>query len=68
MGNRTHEQSWARLYSVSTVAGRLDVSEDTVRRLINRGDLTAIRIGTAVRVAAAELDSFLERRREEATR
>jgi excisionase family DNA binding protein len=51
-----------RLYSISTVADRLDVSPDTVRRLLARGDLTPIRIGSAVRIAAAELESFVERR------
>jgi excisionase family DNA binding protein len=69
MSERTHEpRSETRLYAISTVADRLDISEDSVRRLIARGDLTAIRIGSSVRVAAAELESFVERRREAATR
>jgi excisionase family DNA binding protein len=69
MSNRTHEPTLGtRLYSVDTVADLLDVSQDTVRRLIARKDLTALRIGSSVRVAAAELESFVERRREAATR
>jgi excisionase family DNA binding protein len=51
-----------QLLSVTTVAERLDVSQDTVRRLIARGELSAIRIGAAVRVAAADLEAFLDRR------
>jgi excisionase family DNA binding protein len=66
MGSRTQEPepgSRTHLYSIAKVADRLDLSRDTVRRLIGRGDLTAIRIGSSVRVSAAELESFLERRR-----
>jgi excisionase family DNA binding protein len=69
MSERTHEpRSETRLYAISTVADRLDVSKDTVRRLIASGDLTAIRIGSSVRVAAAELESFVKGRREGASR
>jgi excisionase family DNA binding protein len=56
------------LYSISTVAERLEVSPDTVRRLLASGDLTAVRIRSAVRIAAAELESFVERRRRGARR
>jgi excisionase family DNA binding protein len=63
MSERTQEpRSGTRLYSVSKVANRLDVSQDTVRRLIDRGDLMAIRIGSSVRVLAVDLESFVERR------
>jgi excisionase family DNA binding protein len=64
MSSRTQESAaGTRLYSVGTVADRLDVSQDTVRRLIARGELTPIRIGSAVRISAAELESFVERQR-----
>lgn len=64
MSSRTHEShSEGKLLSIATVADRLDVSRDTVRRLVARGDLPAIRIGSAVRVSAVEFDSFLESRR-----
>lgn len=52
-----------RLLSVSEAAGTLAVSVRTVRRLIQRGDLIAHRIGRVVRVLADELTSSLERRR-----
>jgi excisionase family DNA binding protein len=65
MSNRTHDpHAESKLYSIATVAERLDVSQDTVRRLIANGELTAIRIGSCVRVEAIEFESFLERRRE----
>jgi excisionase family DNA binding protein len=51
------------LYSVASVAGRLDVSEDTVRRLIAGGELTPIRIGSAVRIDAVDLEAFIARQR-----
>jgi excisionase family DNA binding protein len=56
------------LYSIATVAERLAISQDTVRRLIARSELTAIRIGSAVRVDAAELEAFLDRQRAEGHR
>jgi len=65
MSNRTHEPpSESKLYSIATVAERLEVSQDTVRRLIAQGELAAIRIGSNVRVEATEFESFLGRRRE----
>jgi excisionase family DNA binding protein len=64
MGSRTHEATnGTRLYSVRTVANLLDVSQDTVRRLIERQELAVIRIGSAVRITAADLESFIERHR-----
>jgi putative molybdopterin biosynthesis protein len=64
MSSGTHEQrSATTLYSISTVADRLDLSKDTVRRLIERGELTTIRIGSNIRIDAAELEAFLERQR-----
>ncbi|MCT1459907.1 helix-turn-helix domain-containing protein [Aestuariimicrobium sp. p3-SID1156] len=42
------------LLSIATIAQRLDVSRDFVRKAINRGDLDAFRLGTQVRVTEAE--------------
>jgi len=65
MRNRMHEPGGGpTLYSISTVAARLDLSQDTVRRLIGNGELTPIRIGATVRIDAAELESFLDRQRQ----
>lgn len=68
MSNRTHEPAvGTTLYSISTVAARLDVSQDTVRRLIAQGELTPIRIGFNVRIDATELEAFVHRQRQSAS-
>jgi len=43
-------------------AGSLGVSIDTLARLIDRGELRAVRIGRSVLVPASEVGSFVERR------
>jgi hypothetical protein len=48
-----------RAYSVAAVAARLDVSEATVRRLIDAGRLVTVPHLNPTRVAAAALDEFL---------
>jgi excisionase family DNA binding protein len=62
-GNPTQTDSAPRLYSLSAVAERLDVSVDTVRRLVGRGELGVVRIGASVRVPDSELAAFIERAR-----
>lgn len=55
-----------RLLTPREVAARLRVGRMTVYRLINRGELPAVRLGThqgPLRVDAAELREWLERRR-----
>ena len=48
-----------RFFSIAEVAERFNVSTRTVRRWIAAGDLVAHRIGSVVRVAAADLRLFL---------
>lgn len=48
-----------RAYSVAEVARRLDVSTDTVRRLIAAGHLVTVPHLSPTRVAARTLDAFL---------
>jgi excisionase family DNA binding protein len=48
-----------RFLSVAEVAVRLDVSPKTVRRMIDRGDLRAHRIGRLVRVGEGSLAGCL---------
>lgn len=45
------------------IAQQLQVSERTVRRWIDKGDLTAHRLGRVVRVSARDLEVFLALRR-----
>jgi excisionase family DNA binding protein len=48
-----------RWYSIKEVADRLDVSHDTVTRIIARGDLAAIRVSDRiVRIPAPALHRF----------
>ena len=66
---RTREQEAARYNFLRTtqVAEALEVSRSTVVTLIRTGELAAINVGTRerpeYRVAGAELEAFLERRR-----
>jgi excisionase family DNA binding protein len=64
MSTHVHEpQPPTQLFSIGTVAERLEVSPDTVRRLIARGDLAVVRFGGIVRVSAEDLESFVARQR-----
>jgi excisionase family DNA binding protein len=47
------------LLTVAETADRLRVSEKTIRRMIDRGDLPALRVGAQIRIAEQELESWL---------
>jgi excisionase family DNA binding protein len=49
------------MLSVKEVAERLAVSEQTVLKLIERGELATSRVGRQYRVAEADLAAYLER-------
>jgi excisionase family DNA binding protein len=49
------------LYSVPNVAVQCDVSEKTVRRLIEKGTLRSVRVGRSVRIPHAALMDHLAR-------
>lgn len=49
------------LLNARETATRLGVSEATVRRLVRRGDLPHLRVGSQIRVDAAELEAWLRR-------
>jgi excisionase family DNA binding protein len=54
-----------KLFTIREVADVLQVSEKTIRRLVNRGDLVGFKVGDRglVRVRAEDLEVYLERRR-----
>ena len=45
-------------YTVATLAQRWECSTGVVRKLIQRGDLSCFRIGTLIRISAAEVERF----------
>jgi excisionase family DNA binding protein len=49
-----------RYFTVDDVADGLQLSPWAVRRAINRGDLTALKICSRVRIAEDALDAWLE--------
>ena len=54
------------LLTVAEVAETLKLNAQTVRNMIDRGELPAIRVGSRrVRVQRSDLDAFLARRVEE---
>jgi excisionase family DNA binding protein len=54
-------EAGAVLVSVREAAGRLGVSERTVWRLLDRGELRALRLGRVVRIPVASLQSLVAR-------
>ncbi len=57
----------ARLLDVPAAGRYLSISAWTVRDLVWRGDLPAVRIGRLVRLDRADLDRFLEGRKRRAS-
>jgi putative molybdopterin biosynthesis protein len=50
-----------RFLSPRAVAAVLGVCRDTIYRLIARGDLAATRVGSLLRIAEPDLDTYLRR-------
>jgi excisionase family DNA binding protein len=49
----------ASLLTVAETAAHLHVHQNTVRRLLARGELTPVRVGRAVRIQRAELEAYV---------
>ena len=49
------------VFTIDEIAERLRVSRDTVRRLIERGELRAMKIGSQWRIAEEDLDAYVRR-------
>jgi excisionase family DNA binding protein len=56
----TQELYRERVYTVDEVAAIFRVPSDTVRRLIRRGDLPAIRLGRVYRVPRSVIDDYFD--------
>jgi excisionase family DNA binding protein len=55
-------------FTIAAVATQLEVSQKTVRRLIDDGTLLTHRFGRLVRVSDADLRAFIARSRSDQTR
>jgi excisionase family DNA binding protein len=53
-------------YSINTAAARLDCHPETLRRIIRRGELTALKVGKSWRVSETDLLAYLAARTVEA--
>jgi len=49
-----------KLLTVNELADMLSVNPMTVRRMVKRGQLSAVRIGRAIRFEPTAIDAFLE--------
>ncbi len=56
---QSHEGAASRFMTVGEVASVLRVSSMTVYRLINSGELPAVRIGRSLRLRSEDLDRYL---------
>lgn len=54
-------QTLEKFWSTSQVAAALGVSEPSVRRAIQRGDLRAVRVGKLFRISDSALRDFLRK-------
>lgn len=63
-GGRAVSTSTPRLLTVATVAERLQISEKTVRRWIDAGDLRSHRLGRCLRISEADLQEFVDQHRQ----
>jgi len=54
-----HTVTPSRLLAVQETAERLAVSVDTIRRLIARGELPALKVGKQIRLDPSELERWV---------
>lgn len=55
----------SRLLTAAEVSDTLRVNVSTISRLVQRGELAAVRVGRRLLVAADDLEAFIARRRSE---
>ncbi len=56
-----HNCGMDNLFSINTAAARLDCHPETLRRIIRRGELAAVKVGRTWRVRETDLDAFLDK-------
>jgi len=59
MGKLNDARPRSRYVTVAEVAGQLRVSNMTVYRLVQAGQLTAVRVGRSYRIREEDVDRFL---------
>jgi excisionase family DNA binding protein len=47
------------MLTLRETAGRLNVSEKTIRRLVGNGELAAVRVGNQLRIDANQLEAWI---------
>lgn len=62
--SRSGSNNIEHFYTVREVAANLLISEKTVRRWIDVGELTAHRLGRQLRISHSDLETFIRLRRE----
>jgi excisionase family DNA binding protein len=65
-GMERNTSSWPTFFTERSLATYLAVSDRTIRNWIRRGELPSYKLGAARRIDPADVDAFLEARREEA--
>jgi excisionase family DNA binding protein len=51
------------MYDIGDVAARLGVSSKTIRRMIERGELTIHRVGRLIRISKSDFHEYVTRQR-----
>lgn len=64
-GMERNTSSWPTFFTERSLASYLAVSDRTIRNWIRRGELPSYKLGAARRIDPADVDAFLEVRREE---
>jgi excisionase family DNA binding protein len=64
-GMERNTSSWPVFFTERSLAAYLAVSDRTIRNWIRRGELPSYKFGAARRINPADVDAFLEARREE---
>lgn len=60
----SEERSWRSLMKAPEAAAYLNISERHLWTITHRGELAAIKFGRSKRYAQADLDAYIERRRQ----